>query len=103
MHLSLFAKLRELERMGVLELEVNPDIHYFPGEGRYTFNKKKVEYLPDYTGQAPGESDIVFREPTDIAWCPSEGEMLAFASSHHEPFQPLTEPIKIRRLGEKAA
>lgn len=98
MHLSLFTKMRELERVGILGRERDPEIHYFPGEGRQTYNGKKIEYLNDYIGPAPDNSKLNFDEPTDVAWCPEEGgKVIAFAPSNHEPFQPLKERITIRK------
>ena len=101
MQLSLFTKLRELERLKMIQLESDPERHYFQGEGRYTYKGKPLEYLSDYSGPSPDGTSTRFKEPHDICWCPAENTVIASAISAYEPFRPLTERLKIRDPSKK--
>lgn len=100
MHLSLHSKMREMHRVGILELRKNPAIHHFPGEGRMYYKGHKVEYINEHTGPAP-DGSMDFDEPHDIAWVPALKYMVAYAESYHEPFIPLKEPLKIRGANKR--
>lgn len=98
MNLSLFARMRELEKLGGdLTLEVDPSRHYFPGEGRWKFKGKDLEFLVDYVGASPDGSKEGWKTPHDVAWCPGEKTVVAAAPTATERFEPLDAKPKFRR------
>lgn len=88
-HLSLHAKMKELEQIGALGTDVPSLPDPIKGEGRWTYKGQPVEILSDYTGPAPDGCGAKFKDPHDVAWCPSEKLMLAFSASINERFVPL--------------
>ncbi len=93
--LSLYAKLRNLHRTGILSLKFNPDLlHVYSGEGSYYYEDNPIEVVPDVTGKGP--QGQYFSEPHDVAWVPATGTFLAASPSKPEPFQLI--PPELRKL-----
>ncbi len=96
--LSLYAKLRNLSDIGVLNLRYNPEMyHIFKGEGSYYYGDNPVQIVPDVVGRGP--EGQFFTEPHDVAWVPATKTFLAASPSKVEPFEPI--PQRLRSLLSK--
>jgi hypothetical protein len=93
--LSLHTKLRSLLELGSLHLRQDPDLgHVLTGEGSYYMGDDKVEILANFHGTLPGDADITFSAPSDVAWIPRTGVIVAFALAEDEPFEIMPAPLR---------
>lgn len=94
MQLSLFSKLKELEKIGTIELRKTESSHILKEDGRWHFQGHPIEVIADFVGPAPDGSDHKFKDPHDVAWCPETKTLLAWAEVHKEPFKLMPKTLR---------
>lgn len=95
MSVSLHIKLKEIHRFGGIELRRDPTRHYFEGEGSYFYNNEPLQFETNVWTPGPHQrelaevlraSEISFNQPHDLAWCPQQKMLVAYAHSTTEEF-----------------